>query len=609
MIIPNTSTRWVPSPEIRLSILTITLFLTMPSAAIAQPTLEPCHAEWRRGDANGDLALNLADAVYLLKYLFQSGTPPPCLEFADFNEDSKITISDPAALLNYLFVGGKAPAQFWGEGANDPPKLYTDWPAQGGTAAIPNQLIVFDLSSESDIHKCQAVIYHPDHRETTIFQAEWPADDPDSSGMNLMLFPLQIFLDEADFQEKDFGKAHTLIVNCEDMQRYTNTLEIPFTPLSTNNADQKFNPWCYVYDDGRQDQCCQNQNGLYCRAYLRPEDTPPKCDKPEETRDFSDCCPNPSQCNWDQIQRENEGAGQGDADGESTGYKCIVKNLQIFYKDTDLAKIPPDTKKTIEEKLKDPNITGDFLGPTQTKGKIIADGKEYSLDRGTFNFIVLATLEEGSNPALCPEHQFSKFQFETTNKGWFWNTTEKFSIKLNHDPAFWDRDNIFKNVRLSDINDKLIDTPEEMYPRIVIVKHPGQGCSPDLKNLCDDTYGKPYLAKLHLPDQNSIVWFDAPGFGYTDFPSDPDPKTGIALKTSANSKTSYDFVDIVEDSPPIDAETKQGRWACSMLQITIERTGDDPAAPYNINGPIVCGCSHQIWTGVNWVKDQNKNCQ
>jgi len=64
------------------------------------------------GDTNGDLRLDIGDAIYLLGYLFgQSGPPacPPPFACADANGDRKIDIGDAVYLLQYLFAGGPPP--------------------------------------------------------------------------------------------------------------------------------------------------------------------------------------------------------------------------------------------------------------------------------------------------------------------------------------------------------------------------------------------------------------------------------------------------------------------------------------------------------------------
>lgn len=70
---------------------------------VSPPVLAAC------GDANGDTALDISDAVWTLQYLFAGGAPPASLEAADTNGDGKLDISDPIYLLTYLFLGGPGP--------------------------------------------------------------------------------------------------------------------------------------------------------------------------------------------------------------------------------------------------------------------------------------------------------------------------------------------------------------------------------------------------------------------------------------------------------------------------------------------------------------------
>jgi hypothetical protein len=65
------------------------------------------------GDANGDATINISDAVYLIAYIFASGsTPGPCGAadgLGDANGDGTVNISDAVYLIAYIFSGGLAP--------------------------------------------------------------------------------------------------------------------------------------------------------------------------------------------------------------------------------------------------------------------------------------------------------------------------------------------------------------------------------------------------------------------------------------------------------------------------------------------------------------------
>ncbi len=63
----------------------------------------------QHGDANGDGALDLGDAIYILNYLFKSGPDPCPMEAGDANCDGVVDLGDAVHILNYLFKGGPAP--------------------------------------------------------------------------------------------------------------------------------------------------------------------------------------------------------------------------------------------------------------------------------------------------------------------------------------------------------------------------------------------------------------------------------------------------------------------------------------------------------------------
>ncbi|MEZ5359358.1 MAG: M14 family zinc carboxypeptidase [Candidatus Zixiibacteriota bacterium] len=61
------------------------------------------------GDANGDEAVNIADAVFLVNYIFKGGTAPDPVEAGDVNNDASSNIGDAVYLIQYVFNGGPAP--------------------------------------------------------------------------------------------------------------------------------------------------------------------------------------------------------------------------------------------------------------------------------------------------------------------------------------------------------------------------------------------------------------------------------------------------------------------------------------------------------------------
>ncbi|MGE3166963.1 MAG: hypothetical protein AB7O52_18820, partial [Planctomycetota bacterium] len=69
-----------------------------------------------RGNCNGlDAQVNIADAVYLLGFLFPGGNPPnvlSCRDACDTNDDGQINIADAVALLGSLFGSPSVPLPF-----------------------------------------------------------------------------------------------------------------------------------------------------------------------------------------------------------------------------------------------------------------------------------------------------------------------------------------------------------------------------------------------------------------------------------------------------------------------------------------------------------------
>ncbi|MEM7261759.1 MAG: dockerin type I repeat-containing protein, partial [Planctomycetota bacterium] len=63
-----------------------------------------------RGDTNADSQSNIADAVFLLEYLFVGGAVPSCFASADISFDGNVNIADVVNLLAYLFQQGTPPA-------------------------------------------------------------------------------------------------------------------------------------------------------------------------------------------------------------------------------------------------------------------------------------------------------------------------------------------------------------------------------------------------------------------------------------------------------------------------------------------------------------------
>jgi hypothetical protein len=69
------------------------------------------YIEYLCGDADGDLAINISDAVYLINYIFKGGPAPNPLEAGDVNLDGAVNVADAVYLINYIFKGGPPPCE------------------------------------------------------------------------------------------------------------------------------------------------------------------------------------------------------------------------------------------------------------------------------------------------------------------------------------------------------------------------------------------------------------------------------------------------------------------------------------------------------------------
>jgi ELWxxDGT repeat protein len=70
-------------------------------------------ADFRRGDVNADGDQDVADAIFLLNFLFAGRAGPPCLDAADANDGGSVNIADAVAILSHLFRdGGALPEPF-----------------------------------------------------------------------------------------------------------------------------------------------------------------------------------------------------------------------------------------------------------------------------------------------------------------------------------------------------------------------------------------------------------------------------------------------------------------------------------------------------------------
>ena len=72
---------------------------------------QECAPAFQRGDVNSDGAVNLADGLGILNFLFRDGESarPGCMDSADSNDSGAVNIADPVFIFQYLFSPGAPP--------------------------------------------------------------------------------------------------------------------------------------------------------------------------------------------------------------------------------------------------------------------------------------------------------------------------------------------------------------------------------------------------------------------------------------------------------------------------------------------------------------------
>ena len=68
-----------------------------------------CNHDGIRGDADYNMAINVADLTYLVDYLFFGGDIPPCPEEGNVDADGGINVADVTYLVEYTFFAGPPP--------------------------------------------------------------------------------------------------------------------------------------------------------------------------------------------------------------------------------------------------------------------------------------------------------------------------------------------------------------------------------------------------------------------------------------------------------------------------------------------------------------------
>jgi hypothetical protein len=71
--------------------------------------LDATPPEYLCGDADGDREISVADAVFLVSYIFSGGAAPSPMAAGDADCSGDINIADAVALISYIFSGGPQP--------------------------------------------------------------------------------------------------------------------------------------------------------------------------------------------------------------------------------------------------------------------------------------------------------------------------------------------------------------------------------------------------------------------------------------------------------------------------------------------------------------------
>lgn len=83
--------------------------VTGDTSGIATVVVGSAGIGFMRGDANHDGTLNIADAIWILNYLFQDAAVPPCFDASDANDDGGVDIGDAIYVISWQFSRGPQP--------------------------------------------------------------------------------------------------------------------------------------------------------------------------------------------------------------------------------------------------------------------------------------------------------------------------------------------------------------------------------------------------------------------------------------------------------------------------------------------------------------------
>jgi hypothetical protein len=82
-----------------------------PGWNLALQTMDVSDIGYKCGDANDDKHIDVADAIYLIDYIFTGGYAPKEICLGDGSGDGVVDIMDAVTMISYIFQGGSLPCQ------------------------------------------------------------------------------------------------------------------------------------------------------------------------------------------------------------------------------------------------------------------------------------------------------------------------------------------------------------------------------------------------------------------------------------------------------------------------------------------------------------------
>ncbi|MBI4603979.1 MAG: hypothetical protein HY721_18645 [Planctomycetes bacterium] len=97
----------------------------------------PKEGKFRRGNANDDAKVNIADPIWIINELVRKGPKTKCQDAADANDDGLMDLSDAMYLIQWRFLGGPPPAPPFADGCGADPTPDALVCPQGSATSCP----------------------------------------------------------------------------------------------------------------------------------------------------------------------------------------------------------------------------------------------------------------------------------------------------------------------------------------------------------------------------------------------------------------------------------------------------------------------------------------